>query len=120
MLEGPATEGLGIDDYTHPHDVQRRALAPASSGRRALVRRLAEDDPAARWTPDRLAAEMAAAADLCDMLDDAGLRITFDADPLGGRVRARVMDAAGRAASELSLAHVVNPTDLEAAMGVAR
>jgi hypothetical protein len=72
-----------------------------------------EDDLASVWDHDRLDQEMAAAALMCDLLQEAGLRIAFDEDPAGGRVRASVIDAGGGARRELSLAHVIDPASLD-------
>lgn len=71
-----------------------------------------EDEPAELYDALRLEAEIAAAAQLCDDLEQDGLRITFERDPAGGRVRVRVMDDAGRSAGDLPLAQVVSPDHL--------
>ncbi len=72
-----------------------------------------EDDPADVQDALRLEAEIAAAARLCDELEQDGLRISFDRDPDGGRVRARVMDDAGRFADDdLDLWQVISPDHL--------
>jgi hypothetical protein len=71
-----------------------------------------EDEPAERLDATSLAAEIAAAARLCDELEQDGLQITFAKDPAGGRIRAYVMDAAGHRAQDLSLAQVVSPEHL--------
>ncbi len=71
-----------------------------------------QDDPADLYDAVRLEAEIEAAARLCDQLEQDGLRITFERDPAGGRVRARVMDDAGQPARDLPLAQVISPDHL--------
>lgn len=71
-----------------------------------------EDEPAGLLDPAWLADQLAEAARLCDDLDHAGLRVTFAADPAGGRVRAFVTDDAGLRAEELALVDAVSPTNI--------
>lgn len=78
-----------------------------------------EDEPVSALDATRLAAEIAAAARLCEELEQGGLRITFDTDPAGGRVRARVMDDAGQPSRDLALGEVVSPTNLRPLTGAA-
>ncbi|MEH3053338.1 MAG: hypothetical protein PGN13_04920 [Patulibacter minatonensis] len=92
-------------DHERPH-----SLRVLEGGLSCAARQ--EDEPAELLDALRLEAEIAAAARLCDELEQDGLRISFDRDPDGGRVRVRVMDDAGHAASELSLAQVVSPDHL--------
>ncbi len=71
-----------------------------------------EDEPADLYDAVRLEAEIEAAARLCDQLEQDGLRITFERDPAGGRVRVRVMDDAGQSAHDLPLAQAISPDHL--------
>lgn len=88
----------------HPH------LRVLDGGLTAAARQ--EDELAELLDATSLAAEMAAAARFCDELEQDGLRITFDEDPAGGRIRAYVTDAAGQIAQDLSLSNVVSPNHL--------
>lgn len=99
------------------HDDERPRLRVLEGGLSLTGRQ--EDEPADALDATRLRAEMDAAASLCDQLEQDGLRISFDTDPAGGRVRVRVMDAAGSRAQELPLAHVVSPTHLTPLTGAA-
>lgn len=78
------------------------------------------DEPARAEELSRLREEMAAAALLADLLEAEGLRIAFDADPVGGRVRASVMDDAGRFTRDLPLRHVTDPLNLDPFTGANR
>lgn len=78
-----------------------------------------EDEPADPLDAIRLAAEIAEAARLCDELEQDGLRITFERDPAGGRMRARVIDAAGQPAQDLPLEQVCSPDHLRLLTGAA-
>ncbi|MBO9532424.1 MAG: hypothetical protein J7513_05565 [Solirubrobacteraceae bacterium] len=72
-----------------------------------------EDEPARAKAIAALREEMAAAALLADLLEQEGLRIAFEDDPVGDRVRARVQDEAGRFSRELPLRHVVDPLNFD-------
>ncbi|MFT4034919.1 MAG: hypothetical protein QM679_05035 [Patulibacter sp.] len=74
-----------------------------------------EDEPAPAPELERLHEEMAAAALLCDLLEQDGRRVAFDtpAPHRRGRVRARVVDCSCTGErGELTLARVVDPAQL--------
>ena len=95
---------------TPTHDHQRsHSLRVLEGGLSSPARQ--EDESAELFDEIRLEAEIAAAARLCDQHEQDGLRISFDRDPVGGRVRARMMDDAGTP-TDLALWQVINPDHL--------
>lgn len=108
-----------MDTRTPTHEDERPQLRvlPGGLGSAGAWQ---EDEPACPLDATRLAAEIAEAARLCDELEQDGLRITFEHDPAGGRVRARVMDAAGQSARDLPLEQVCSPAHLRLLTGAAR